>query len=349
MGAVLLDTVSGFAFEFVAALLGVLIAVLGRAWLQGWLRRAAVALGGLLVLTALLSTVLNVGFQMRWGTSQPSVAYEGEWLATPNLESDASWLPTATPFVVENRSPTSTLGPTVTQEPTASATSTPTSTPTGTPTPTPTPTPIEPRQRLEYARQEDRVHALYIEDLATKEQKVIYTERSLIPVYSAAWSAEGDQILAALRWYESEAQHGAKLSSYDVAGGVWNDLYVLDMVVPERQMGNALWAPDGNSIALYLQQGTESGVYTLNADGTGLERLQHSEPGEWPRYWSVDGEWLVTIAQDGRLYALEVRGARRMPLEALGQFDLFDERYEPWRTITSARCDAIEESWWKCK
>jgi hypothetical protein len=116
-----------------------------------------------------------------------------------------------------------------------------------------------------------------------------------------------------------------------------------------RTVGNALWLPDGERIIFYLLDGPHDGVFTINADGTGLRRLDNSAIGEWPRYLSTDGDWFVTVMGDGSLYALEVDGVNRIPYAAWGREGLYDQRYYPWRVRRGPRCEEQEDSWWKCK
>jgi hypothetical protein len=341
-------SVGDFAFEIGLALAGLLICILGLIFFKGRLKGVIGALGFLVVLYAVLSVGLDVGYQVKWRTPGTVPGAVGSW--PPGLEPDSG---SALPPVAQSLPATATPvpSPLATREPTATPTITPTSTPTLTPTPTitPSPTPVPLRWRLEYTPQEDRTHTLYVVDLDTKQETAIYSENSLIPVYSAAWSPDGTQILVSARWYTSDNEHGAKLGSYGADGSELAEIFVLDMVESENEMGNALWSPDGEQIALYLQQGQESGVHTMKADGTGLARLPNSEPGEWPRYWTVDGEWIVAITEDGSLYALQVEGDGRLPLDQLSDAKIYDQRYQPWRILDLARCGEIEESWWKCK
>lgn len=53
------------------------------------------------------------------------------------------------------------------------------------------------------------------------------------------------------------------------------------------------WSPDGQQIVFYVPQGKQQGVYIMNADGQGRDRLCE---GKRPR-WSPDGEKIVFISE----------------------------------------------------
>jgi Tol biopolymer transport system component len=126
-------------------------------------------------------------------------------------------------------------------------------------------------------------------------------------------------------------------------------------------VGNAIWSPNGRQIALWLQDETDDAVYLLDFEGNGpldasslqdsgaLRRLETSVSGEWPRYWSEDGDWIITIAGDEKLYALDVAGKRRVPLAELGPIEIFDQRHYPWRTTQEPVCTKADRSWWRCR
>jgi hypothetical protein len=87
----------------------------------------------------------------------------------------------------------------------------------------------------------------------------------------------------------------------------------------------------------------------MNSDGTGLTRLPNTGPSDRPRYWTVDGDWIVAVSEDNALYAVEAEGDRRLPLASLVEVQFYDQRYHPWRILDQVRCDNLEESWWRCK
>lgn len=341
-------------FEIGLVISGIAVALLGWYLLPGQRRSLFLTLAGLFFLAALLSTLLDLGFSLRWRDPLSVVAQQQR---EPSVGIPEVTVPMGLPSPIPSLTPRPTLPPTPTVPPTPTEppTITPTPSPTVPPSPTPTstitptPTPVPPQRRLEYREQEERVHAVLIEDFEAGTEEIIYTERSPLPVYSAAWSLDGSQILMALRWYVSDDENGAKLVLYDVQAAESENLLVLDMAQQDAAMGNALWAPSGEQVALYLEDENEGGVYLLNVDGTDLQRLPNSVPGEWPRYWSVDEQWIVTVNTEGALYALGSDGQLRLPLAEAGTMQIYDQRYDPWRILPEARCDVQDDSWWKCK
>lgn len=91
------------------------------------------------------------------------------------------------------------------------------------------------------------------------------------------------------------------------------------------------------------------GGFRLEADGAGLRPLDNSVPGEWPRCWSVDRDWIITIAGDDRLDALEVEGTRRPALSELGAGKLYDERIHRWKIVNEPLCEKKTRSRWARK
>jgi Tol biopolymer transport system component len=116
-----------------------------------------------------------------------------------------------------------------------------------------------------------------------------------------------------------------------------------------RGLGNALWSPDGDKIIFAFHDGSDDGVWEISPEGGVYRRLDSSVPGEWPRYWSQDGQWLITVAGDGMLYALDTQGNLRVPFSSMAPTPILDPRYGPWRGRAEPRCEQQEDSWWKCK
>ena len=183
--------------------------------------------------------------------------------------------------------------------------------------------------------------------VGTDEQSVLW-DPGRQPFYSAAYSPDGSKILLAYRWGRSVYDTGITLRTINPDGSGEHEIWRMSAVGQTRELGNALWSPDGTRIAMFLYDWPNNGVFVMNADGSGLKRLDNSIPGEWPRYWSVDGQWIVTIHDDGQLYAVEVDGQRRVPFSTLENVRLFDERLYPWRVVRNPRCTQTRDSWWRC-
>ena len=79
-----------------------------------------------------------------------------------------------------------------------------------------------------------------------------------------------------------------------------------------------------------------------------IAEVEHCERDDHPRFWSVDSKWIIAWSERGlNLYAYEVDGTRRVPLEQLGKIQVYDERYWPWRVTDSPVCKAAD--FWSCE
>jgi hypothetical protein len=101
----------------------------------------------------------------------------------------------------------------------------------------------------------------------------------------------------------------------------------------------AIWSPDGQSIAVFYLPGTDAaGLFKMNPDGRNITGLKTDS--SWnvvnyrPRYWSTDGKWIVAFSlDDGKLYAFSVDGREQNAVEKMGTLEVFDQRYLPWRRV----------------
>ena len=325
---------------------------------------------------------LELDDQPTW-TPIPSLTPRGDLgtvMSTPSStpEETAEPIPSATSAPIESTTRTATTGPTATAatataEEAETAVATVTEGPTKTPlstvgeapgqeaetpqaeateTPKPTRTEEPTFKRLSSRSLGRRSQAVAISDLETREQTDIFVLngfKRVNVIHSAAWSPDGKRVLIAYRWQVSDYEQGITVKILALDGSGERDVLALPTQGQNRELGNALWAPEGDRIVLFLVDGPNNGVYFLNTDGSGLRRLDHSVPGEWPRYWSVDGNWIVTVDGAGQLHALEADGNRRVPLASLGELPIHDQRYTPWRGRGEPRCDQREDSWWKCR
>jgi hypothetical protein len=162
-------------------------------------------------------------------------------------------------------------------------------------------------------------------------------------------------MVAAWRNSKTDFGHRLRIENSDGSGG-YDILYFNDHnvggAVQARDMGNAIWSPDGQTIAMWYVEEANNGVYLINSDGTEHRRLDNSQPGDWPRYWSTDGEWIIVINDNGGFFAVDLAETRRVPWESLEGVKLYDQRYFPWRVTGQPECgrDRIvtRQSWWRC-
>ncbi len=115
-------------------------------------------------------------------------------------------------------------------------------------------------------------------------------------------------------------------------------------------ISDALWSPDGQRVAMsYIDEVGNRCPFVMNIDRSGLRKLPSCEADDHPRYWSVDGKWVVVWSERSpNLYAYEVDGSRRVPLSQLGNLPVYDERYSPWRVVDSRVCKG-GPSFWNCE
>ena len=118
---------------------------------------------------------------------------------------------------------------------------------------------------------------------------------------------------------------------------------------PLFAVADAIWSPDGAYIAMNFVDGVGNRCpYIAKVNGTEFRKLPDCEADDLPRYWSEDGEWLITWSErESRLYAYSVAGSRRVPLETLGKIRLLDQRYHPWRVLDLPTCRTAD--FWSCQ
>ncbi len=150
-------------------------------------------------------------------------------------------------------------------------------------------------------------------------------------VHSPTWSPDGSRIV-----YAGDQ------------GLAWIDLNTLEK---GRFAGSSAWdgspafSPDGQKIAFMGRVHNRWEVFTMNADGSGRERLTTSDPrladppSNVAPAWSPDGRYLVFLSnRDGpwRIYVMEADGSNQRPmfgdrLDGLGlRYEWASERVISW-------------------
>jgi hypothetical protein len=293
------------------------------------------------------------------GTAAPSATWQPADTVEPSTE-------TPLPRLTDTRIPTPTLAPT--SAPTNTPVPRPQSTDTLTPRPEPTATPnriqaatrvtvaASSSKRLDYGVLNGRTR-LYATDLPTGRESGIIQFNYRPSVSSAAWSPDGRRVLvSAYSWGSDFAEFCARVlrvvntdgsSPADIAK-IGPDNSDFSCAKSENVYGTSIWSPDGHSIATRYEFMSDYGVFRINSDGTGLQRVDSSDISDWPVFWSADGKWVIAVSsKDNALYALEVDGKRRLPLSQLGRVGVYDERYYPWRLTYEPACDSTD--FWSCR
>lgn len=200
--------------------------------------------------------------------------------------------------------------------------------------------------------------------LSGRQRSIMYYSNN-IPghIFSAAWSSEGEKVIMTQGWYSNDTWYGSALTltSFGLAS-LRNYIEIKSVRRGDRFMNpqnatrvfrDAIWSPNNLKIA-FLYQGLldENWIecpVVLKPDGSGMRKLEQCEADDHPRYWSVDGKWIVVWSERSpELYAYEVDGNRRLPLSQLGKILVYDERYYPWRVVDSPVCRG-SPSFWNCE
>lgn len=275
--------------------------------------------------------------------------------------------PTATPSATVTVTSSATVTPTaMTTVPTPAPTGTPvvivvTATPVPpTATSTATATPVGPQKRLDQLKDNDGILVgVQVTDLTTGKETRIYSSRRDCQrrgYSSATWSIDGTRILVSSPCdYGSlrEVGNDGKVIGQRIVSE-WGDDYWGSII-------EGLWSPNDQRVAgFFINMRADKCPFILDPSGrtswgssgwtTWIKgrKLNMCDPKDHPRYWSVDGKWIITWSEMGlKFYAYEVDGNRRVPLEQLGKIQVYDQRYWPWRVTDSPVCKGA--SFWDCE
>ena len=77
------------------------------------------------------------------------------------------------------------------------------------------------------------------------------------------------------------------------------------------------WSPDGKQIAFYSNRTGRFGIWSINADGSGLSPVYDTGPGGIVRaVWSTDGTHLAARRDDGSTFIVSLKGEPIQPIAA---------------------------------
>jgi Tol biopolymer transport system component len=177
---------------------------------------------------------------------------------------------------------------------------------------------------------------IYVMDLETGSRTAISTGGAYC---WAVWSPDGElvlydnvEMLIGLDGQLVPSQCASELSLMNADGS--NARQLMSVPNPSAWIGHPIWSPDGTKIAVRYEYQSDYGIFIVNSDGTGWQRLNNSDVSDSPTYWSTDGRWIIGGPPSQRTeFALEVQGDRRVPLSELGQVQVYDQTYYPWKVI----------------
>ncbi len=234
-------------------------------------------------------------------------------------------------------------------------------------------------EKIRYAPGDNRFQSVAVDvfNLAKgSRHRLFELQYSILPdvdIPSAVWGANGETVLVTsgewnladygtsptfwvvihvvsrLQTIRSDGNIGLAIAEREFDSKIVSDSYGYGSGHPPFAISDAIPSPDGQRIAMsYTAQNGERCPFVMNSNGSGLRKLPSCEADDHPRYWSTDGKWIVVWSERGlRLYAHEVDGNRRLPLEQLGKISVYDQRYWPWRVTDSPACK--DASFWECE
>jgi Tol biopolymer transport system component len=126
-------------------------------------------------------------------------------------------------------------------------------------------------------------------------------------------------------WDPDVAPHGGLVYVSDQSG--WPEVWVKPEggePAPVTQLAASYahvprWSPDGRRIAFIAARDSQTDLYTINADGSGLSRLTRDGAAKRSPVWDADGRSLVYVEQRGPAFRLmRVAAAGGEPVPAPG-------------------------------
>lgn len=172
--------------------------------------------------------------------------------------------------------------------------------------------------RIAYINKSNGRYALRIADADGANPLTMVSSKE--PIISPAWSPDGSKIA-----YVSFEKKKPIIFVQSLSG---------QRTVLANFKGNnsaPAWAPDGNKLAIVLTYGANSQVYTINADGSGLQQITKSSAIDTEPTWSNDGQWIYFSSDRGgkpQIYKVSSSGGEPQRVTFEGAYNV-SPRFSP--------------------
>ena len=172
--------------------------------------------------------------------------------------------------------------------------------------------------RIAYINKSNGRYALRIADADGANPLTMVSSKE--PIISPSWSPDGSKIA-----YVSFEKKKPIIFVQSLSG---------QRTVLANFKGNnsaPAWAPDGNKLAIVLTYGANSQVYTINADGSGLQQITKSSAIDTEPTWSNDGQWIYFSSDRGgkpQIYKVSSSGGEPQRVTFEGSYNV-SPRFSP--------------------
>ncbi|MEI8362061.1 MAG: Tol-Pal system beta propeller repeat protein TolB [Betaproteobacteria bacterium] len=172
--------------------------------------------------------------------------------------------------------------------------------------------------RIAYINKSNGRYALRIADADGENPLTMVSSKE--PIISPAWSPDGSKLA-----YVSFEKKKPIIFVQTLSG---------QRTVLANFKGNnsaPSWAPDGSKLAIVLTYGANSQVYTINADGSGLQQITKSSAIDTEPTWSTDAKWIYFSSDRGgkpQIYKVSSSGGEPQRVTFEGAYNV-SPRFSP--------------------